>query len=212
MVFMMRIAEIERKTAETVIIVKIGLDGRPPVGVEDNGTVIDGVIRTGIGFLDHMLTLFGFHGGFALSVTAKGDTGVDFHHTTEDVGVVLGQCIKKALGDARGITRYASVFLPMDEALALVALDIGGRTYLNYDVKIDAPKVGDFDTELAEEFLSGFCRSLGLTLHVKMLYGSNAHHIIEAIFKGLGRALGEAVRPDPRANGSIPSTKGVITS
>ena len=166
------------------------------------------LIDTDCGFLNHMLTLFAFHSGFTLSVEARGDADVDFHHLTEDIGIVLGQCIKEAIGDAKGITRYASVFLPMDETLVLVALDVSGRAYLNYDVAIKAPKVGDFDTELAREFLLGLCRSLGITLHIKLFYGENAHHIIEAIFKGLGRALSQAVAIDPAKRGAIPSTKG----
>jgi len=198
----MRTAKIERSTKETRIKIEISLDGTPANAA--------GGIETGCGFLNHMLTLFAFHSGFALTIEARGDTDVDYHHLTEDVGIVLGQCIKDALGDAKGINRYASVFLPMDEALVLTALDISGRAYLNYDVDAGATKVGDFDTELAEEFLTGLCRTLGMTLHVKMFYGSNAHHIIEAVFKGLGRALGEAVRPDPYRGGVIPSSKGVI--
>jgi imidazoleglycerol-phosphate dehydratase len=167
-------------------------------------------IKTGCGFLDHMLTLFAFHSGFRVSIEARGDTDVDYHHLTEDVGIVLGQCVKDAIGDGRGINRYASVFLPMDETLVLIALDICGRAHINYDVAIGASRVGNFDTELAEEFLGGFCRSLGMTLHVKLFYGSNAHHIIEAIFKGLGRALREAVTIDESRRGAIPSSKGTL--
>jgi len=204
-----------RITKETSIDINIALDGVPggePEGANGGvpGASNTGGIDTGCGFLNHMLTLFAFHGGFSLSVGARGDTDVDFHHLTEDLGIVLGQCIKEALGDAAGINRYASLYLPMDEALVLIALDISGRAYLNYDVAVGAAKVGDFDTELAEEFLTGLCRSLGLTLHVKQLYGSNAHHIIEAVFKGLGRALGEAVRRDPLRTGAVPSTKGIL--
>ena len=212
----MRTATVTRATKETDIKITISLDGGMRPGGRDDAGAYGGdgggcEINTGCGFLDHMLTLFAFHGGFALSVTASGDTGVDFHHLTEDAGIALGACIKEAIGDAKGITRYSDVFLPMDEALALIALDISGRPYLNYDVKICAPKVGDFDTELAEEFMSGLCRALGLTLHIKLMYGANAHHIIEAVFKGLGRALGEAVAVDPRRGGAIPSSKGILT-
>jgi imidazoleglycerol-phosphate dehydratase len=198
----MRAAEEKRTTNETEISVKLTLDSEAPRG--------GGVVKTGCGFLDHMLTLFAFHSGFALEIQARGDTQVDYHHLTEDAGIVLGRCVKSAVGDGGGIARYASVFLPMDEALVLTALDLGGRAYLNYDVDIKPPKVGDFDTELVRDFLSAFCRSLGLTLHVKMFYGDNAHHIIEAVFKGLGRALGEAVKIDSQKNGGIPSSKGVF--
>ena len=196
-----RAAILTRKTKETEVTVEITLDAPSVPSIH---------IATSCGFLNHMLELFAFHSGFALSVDARGDTDVDYHHLTEDAGIVLGQCIKEALGDAAGITRYASVFLPMDEALLLIALDICGRAHLNYDVAMPAPKVGDFDTELAQEFLLGLCRALGLTLHVKMMYGANAHHIIEAIFKGLGRALGAAVKPDPARRGAVPSSKGSL--
>jgi len=212
----MRTAKITRETKETKISAEIALDmetgggsSRREAGGEGAGA--EGRrIATGSGFLDHMLTLFAFHSGFSLAIEASGDTDVDFHHLTEDIGIVLGQCVKDALGGARGITRYASAFLPMDETLVLVALDISGRAHLNYDVEIGAPKVGDFDTELAQEFLIGLCRALGLTLHVKLFYGVNAHHIIEAIFKGLGRALREAVKIDPAMKGAIPSSKDLL--
>ena len=205
-----RKAKITRVTNETEITVEIELYSDNCGGGADSTTAGATAISTGSGFLNHMLTLFAFHGGFSLSIGARGDTDVDYHHITEDIGVVLGQSIKKAIGDAKGITRYASAFLPMDETLVLIALDISGRAYLNYDVEITAPKVGDFDTELAQEFLMGLCRALGLTLHVKLFNGANAHHIIEAIFKGLGRALAEAVRPDPARRGAIPSSKGLL--
>ena len=197
-----RSASATRATAETEVSVSISLDS---AGGGDAPAAAS--INSGCGFLNHMLTLFSFHSGFALSVSARGDTDVDFHHLTEDIGITLGACIKKALGDCRGIARYASLTLPMDEALVLIALDISGRAYLNYDVQISAQKAGDFDTELAEEFLAGLCRAMGLTLHVKMLYGKNAHHILEAIFKGLGRALRIAAAA---GGGAIPSSKGGI--
>ena len=209
-----RTAKITRNTKETEINISICLDGAMnalgAMGSIVSDSPASGNISTGSGFLNHMLTLFAFHSGFALTVDARGDTDVDYHHITEDIGITLGQCIKEALGGGVGITRYASVFLPMDEALVLVALDISGRAFLNYDVAINSPKIGDFDTELAQEFLTGLCRSLGLTLHVKLFYGMNAHHIIEALFKGLGRALGEATKPDPTKHGTIPSTKGTL--
>jgi imidazoleglycerol-phosphate dehydratase len=195
-----------RNTNETEITVEISLDG----GAAGAGDLIKTSINTNCGFLNHMLELFAFHSGFNMSIDARGDADVDYHHLTEDAGIVIGQCLKEALGDGAGITRYASEFLPMDETLVLIALDISGRAYLNYDVDIDAPRVGDFDTELAQEFLMGLCRSLGLTLHVKLFYGINAHHIIEAVFKGLGRALGKAVKIDPSRSGAVPSSKGSI--
>jgi len=219
----MRSATISRKTNETEVTVSVALSGgMADVGgsvrdcadvgsVRDCADVSAGRIDTPCGFLNHMLTLFSFHGGFSLNVTARGDTDVDYHHLTEDVGIALGQCIKDAVGDGRGVARYASQFLPMDEALILVALDISGRAHLNYDVPITAQKVGDFDTELVGEFLSGLCRSLGLTLHVKLFYGVNAHHVIEAVFKGLGRALGKATAIDA-SRGGVPSSKGSLFS
>jgi len=202
----MRSADTVRNTKETQISITVALD-RPD---DDAPGAITNRIETGCGFLNHMLALFAFHSGFVMDINACGDTDVDFHHLTEDIGIVLGQCLKAALGDSKGITRYASLFLPMDEALVLVALDVGGRAFLNYDVAVGAAKVGDFDTELAEEFLAGLCRSLGMTLHVKQMYGSNAHHIIEAVFKGLGKALGTAAAIDPSKAGETPSTKGVL--
>ncbi|MDR3121628.1 MAG: imidazoleglycerol-phosphate dehydratase HisB [Clostridiales bacterium] len=195
----MRTATIARKTNETDVKLSLALDG---AGIAD--------ISTGCGFLNHMLTLFAKHGGFDLTVAARGDTDVDFHHLTEDVGIVLGQCVKEALGEGRGIARYGSMLLPMDEALVLVALDISGRAYLCYDVALASPKVGDFDTELAREFLLALCRSLSLTLHVKLLAGGNAHHVIEAVFKGLARALRQAVAIDAARSDEIPSTKGAL--
>lgn len=195
----MRISEINRKTAETDIQLKLNLDGS---GISE--------IDTGCGFLDHMLTLFARHGKFDLSVSCRGDVNVDYHHTTEDVGIVLGTAFCRALGDKRGITRYGSIILPMDEALILAAADISGRPYLGYALEIPTEKVGDFDTELCEEFWLGFVRSSGITLHLRQMAGTNSHHIIEGAFKAAARALGAAVAADPRAAGEIPSTKGVL--
>lgn len=195
----MRTAELKRKTAETDITLSLNLDGS---GKSE--------INTDCGFLNHMLTLFASHGRFDLKVTCKGDSEVDFHHTAEDIGIVLGSAFKEALGDKKGIRRYGSFFLPMDEALVLVALDISGRALLTYRLDLPAEKVGDFDTELTEEFLQALTRSMEITLHVKQLEGKNTHHIIEAAFKGLGRALGTAVELDPKRMGEIPSTKGIL--
>lgn len=195
----MRTATIERNTGETRINLTLSLDG--------NGTYS---VDTGCGFLNHMLQLFARHGGFDLDVRCVGDTDVDFHHTTEDVGIVLGSALKQALGDCKGITRYGSFMLPMDESLVLCALDISGRNTLCYDLKIPAEKVGDFDTELTEEFFTALCRSAGITLHLKQLDGKNSHHIIEAAFKGFARALKAAVKIDGENADRIPSTKGVL--
>ena len=195
----MRDASITRKTAETDISLALTLEG---MGRAE--------ICTGIGFLDHMLTLFARHGRFDLTVTCSGDTWVDDHHSAEDIGITLGTAFAQALGDKRGIRRYGSVLLPMDEALVLTALDTSGRSTLRYGLTIPSQKVGTFDTELVEEFLLAFVRAAGITLHVRQLDGTNSHHIIEAAFKGLGRALREAVSIDPEAAGEIPSTKGVI--
>ncbi len=195
----MRKAKIIRKTAETDITLSLELDGS---GKAD--------IQTDCGFLNHMLTLFAKHGRFDLSVSCKGDSEVDFHHTVEDVGIVLGQAFNEALTDRRGITRYGSMLLPMDEALVQVALDISGRCYFAGDFAFLAPKAGAFDTELVEEFFLGLCRSLGLTLHVRQICGRNTHHIIEAAFKGFGRAMRQAVAIDPAFAGDIPSTKGTL--
>lgn len=195
----MRKAKIERKTAETNIILSINLDGKG-----------ESKIESGCGFLDHMLTLFAKHGRFDLNVKCKGDVNVDYHHTTEDIAIVLGQAIEKALGDKKGITRYGSTILPMDEALILTAIDISGRAMLVKDLNITASKVGDFDTELAEEFLYAFSRNLNCTLHVRQISGSNAHHIIEGIFKSLARSVKQAVKIDADFKDDIPSTKGVI--
>lgn len=190
---------INRKTAETDIRLALTLDGTGEAHV-----------TTGCGFLDHMLTLFAGHGRFDLDLSCGGDTRVDDHHTVEDCGIALGQAFAKALGDGRGIARYGSFLLPMDEALVQVALDISGRCCLIYGLTPAAQKVGAFDTELAREFFWGLCRNLGLTLHVKQIAGENAHHILEAAFKGLGRALGQAVAMDARDAERIPSTKGVL--
>ncbi len=195
----MRKAEIKRNTKETQIELSLCLDGK---GESD--------IKTGCGFLDHMLTLFAKHGRFDLKVACKGDTEVDFHHTTEDIGIVLGQAFDKALGDKRGIVRYGSTILPMDEALILSAVDISGRGYLGYDMEMPCQKVGDFDTELVEEFWLGFIRNANITLHIKMLDGWNTHHIIEGAFKSVARSLKDAVRIDEALKDEIPSTKGVL--
>lgn len=195
----MRIAEINRKTNETDISLKLNLDGK---GISK--------IDSGCGFLDHMLTLFARHGGFDLAVTCKGDTQVDYHHTTEDIGIVLGDAFKEALGDMRGITRYGSFLLPMDEALIQTAVDISGRSHLSYGLEIPSNKVGDFDTELTEEFFLGFIRHAGITLHIRQLAGTNSHHIIEGAFKSVARSLKEAVSIDEANKNEIPSTKGVL--
>ena len=195
----MRTATIERNTGETRIKLTLSLDGKGKY-----------LVDTGCGFLNHMLELFARHGGFDLDVKCVGDTDVDFHHTTEDIGIVLGTAIKQALGDCKGITRYGSFLLPMDESLVLCAIDISGRSTLNYGLSIPAAKVGDFDTELTEEFFTALCRSAGITLHIKQLDGKNSHHIIEAAFKGFARALKIAVKIDTDNADTIPSTKGVL--
>ncbi len=195
----MRNAVIERKTAETDIRLCLCLDG---AGETE--------IHTGIGFLDHMLTLFAAHGRFDLTVSCQGDTYVDGHHTTEDVGIALGAAFAQALGDKRGIRRYGHIMLPMDEALVLCAADISGRSCLRWQFELPSPRVGDFDTELAEEFFTAFTRAAGVTLHLRQLDGTNTHHILEAAFKGFGRAMAQAVSIDPDAAGDLPSTKGVL--
>lgn len=194
-----RRAEISRETSETAITVALGLDGE---GRAD--------IATGIGFLDHMLTALARHGLFDLEVQAKGDLHIDFHHTTEDVGIVIGQCLRQALGDKRGIRRYGAAVIPMDEALAEAAVDISGRPFLAWSVSFAQPKIGEMDTELFEEFFRALAFNAGITLHVTQKAGTNAHHVAEACFKALARALREAVEPDPRAISAIPSTKGVL--
>ncbi|OGO05300.1 MAG: imidazoleglycerol-phosphate dehydratase [Chloroflexi bacterium RBG_13_56_8] len=193
-----RVSEIARITAETDIRLRVNVDG---TGVWN--------IQTGVPFLDHMLSHVAVHGLLDLDMTCRGDTVVDDHHSVEDVGIVLGQALRQAMGDKAGIARYGSQIMPMDEALVLVALDFSGRSLLVYDVALPPTKVGRFDTELVPEFLQGLVQNAGLTLHVKLLSGNNTHHIIEAIFKGLGRALGQAVALDPRRSG-IPSTKGTL--
>lgn len=195
----MRPATLERNTAETGISLTLDLDGTGA-----------GKIDTGCGFLDHMLTLFARHGDFDLTLTCRGDTQVDDHHTVEDVGIVLGQAFTKALGDKRGIRRYGQSLLPMDETLVLVGCDLSGRDYLGWAVTLPAAKVGTFDTELAKEFWLGFVRNCPGALHFHQLAGENTHHILEACFKGAGRALKEAVAPDEKHAGEIPSTKGLL--
>lgn len=195
---MRRRATVKRDTKETNIELKLDLDG---AGVSD--------VSTGIPFFDHMLTLFARHGLFDLTVKASGDIGVDAHHTVEDVGICLGQVFSEALVDKTGIVRYGHALLPMDESLALVALDISGRSYLTYDVDVPMEVVGTFDTPLVKEFLQAFANNLGLTLHVRLFTGKNTHHIIEAVFKGLGQALDAATTLDPRVK-DIPSSKGQL--
>ena len=195
----MRTAEIIRKTAETDIALSLDLDGTG-----------EGKIDTGCGFLNHMLTLFAKHGRFDLAVKCVGDTDVDDHHTAEDIGICLGDAFAKALGDMRGIVRYGSKILPMDEALILSAVDISGRGKLVADLPIPTEKVGTFDTELVFEFFEAFVRRANITLHIRELAGDNSHHIIEGAFKSVARSLREAVKIDPLAAGEIPSTKGVL--
>ncbi len=195
----MRTAEINRATKETKISLRLDLDGSG-----------EGMIDTGCGFMDHMLTLFAAHGGFSLGVDCKGDTNVDYHHSVEDIGICLGLAFAQALGDKKGIRRYGDIVLPMDEALVLCAVDISGRDCLNYDVDGLSEKVGDLDTELVKEFLLGFVRNFPISLHIVKLAGENTHHIIEAVFKALGRTLGNAVSIDEKNSDKIPSTKGVL--
>ncbi len=195
----MRRSEIKRTTAETDIRLLLDLDGRG-----------DSVIETGCGFLDHMLTLFAKHGRFDLNIVCRGDTQVDYHHTVEDIGISLGKAFAFALGDKKGIVRYGSTVLPMDESLILTAADISGRGYLGYELDIPAQKVGDFDTELVEEFWLGFIRSSDITLHIRKLAGTNSHHIIEGAFKSAARSLKTAVAIDRDFKDEIPSTKGVL--
>lgn len=193
----MRTAELKRETAETKIALSLNLDG---TGKSE--------IQTGVGFFDHMLTLFAFHSQIDLNVTVEGDTWVDAHHTVEDVGIALGQMIAKALGDKVGIRRYGTSYLPMDETLARAVVDVSGRPFLVYDAAIKNPKLGDFDTELAEEFFRAVAMNARVTLHLSVLYGSNSHHMIEGLFKAFGRALQEAISSD--GSGRLPSTKGWI--
>ena len=193
-----RCAEIERKTAETQVSVKLNLDGEGKCEIE-----------TGIGFLDHMLTLLAKHRFMDLTVEAKGDLEVDSHHTVEDVGIVLGEALQEALGDKAGIHRYGNSFIPMDETLAQVCLDFSGRPLLVFGAEIPKIKLGNYDTEMTEEFFRAVAMRCGLTLHIRVLYGSNVHHIIEAIFKAFARAVAEAATVDPRVKG-VMSSKGVL--
>lgn len=196
---MKRQATIARRTKETQITATVDLDG---TGASD--------ITTGIGFLDHMLEQLARHGLIDIKLEAKGDLHIDFHHTAEDVGIVLGQAVAKALGDKQGITRYADVHLPMDEALTRVAIDVSGRPYLIWKVAFSQPKIGEIDTELFREWFQAFTQNAGITLHVENLYGENNHHIAETCYKGLARALREAIALDPKQVGRVPSTKGML--
>jgi imidazoleglycerol-phosphate dehydratase len=195
----MRTGAVKRKTKETDIEVAVDLDG---TGVS--------AVATGIGFLDHMLDLLARHSRFDIRVKAAGDLHIDQHHTTEDTGIALGQAVRQALGDMKGITRYSDVHVPMDEALTRVAIDISGRPFLVFRVAFGRDKVGAFDTELVREWFHAFAMNAGITLHVETLYGANDHHIAESCFKGLARALRAAVAIDARAAGEVPSTKGVL--
>ncbi len=195
----MRSAEISRSTGETAISASVNLDG---TGQSD--------ISTGIGFLDHMLDLLARHSLMDIKIVAKGDLQVDFHHTAEDVGIVLGQAVKQALGDKKGINRYASMHMPMDEALTRVAVDVSGRPFLVFKVKFSRDKVGEMDTELFQEWFQAFAMNAGITLHVQTLYGENNHHIAESAFKGLARTLRTALAIDPRTKEQIPSSKGSL--
>ncbi|MFV0321719.1 MAG: imidazoleglycerol-phosphate dehydratase HisB [Alphaproteobacteria bacterium] len=195
----MRKASIKRETLETKIQVAVSLDGQ---GKRD--------IQTGIGFFDHMLDQLSRHSLIDMNIHTQGDLHIDMHHSVEDTGIALGQAIKQALGDKKGITRYATEFVPMDECLARAALDISGRPYLVFNATFNRPKIGEFDTELVKEFFVAFAQHAGLTLHIEALYGENNHHIAEAIFKAVARALRKAVEIDPRNAGNIPSTKGIL--
>ena len=195
----MRKGVVKRKTKETDVEVEVDLDGTGR-----------GSVATGIGFLDHMLDLLARHSRIDIKVKAKGDLHIDHHHTTEDVGIALGQAVKQALGDMKGITRYADVRVPMDEALTRVAIDISGRPFLVFKAEFVRDKVGEFDTELVQEWFQAFAMNAGITLHAEVLYGSNDHHIAESCFKGLARALRAAVAIDPRAKDEVPSTKGSL--
>jgi imidazoleglycerol-phosphate dehydratase len=197
----MRTATVERKTKETQISVSVDLDG---TGTYD--------VKTGIGFLDHMLESFSKHSLIDLKVRAEGDLHIDFHHTTEDTGIVIGQAVAQALGDMRGIRRFAHVEIPMDETCTRVALDVSNRPYLIWKVDFTRPKLGDMDTELFKEWFQAFAMEAGITLHVENLYGENSHHIAESCYKGLARALRQALEIDPRTSSQVPSTKGVLGS
>ncbi len=195
----MRKASLDRKTTETQIAVSINLDG---TGAFD--------VKSGVGFLDHMLELLARHSLIDIKLRAKGDTHIDFHHTTEDSGIALGQAFAKSLGDRKGIRRYADCFLPMDEALTRAAIDVSGRPYLIWKVEFSRPKIGEFDTELVREWFQAFAMNAGVTLHVQTLYGDNCHHIAESCFKALARVLRGAIEIDPRQKDRIPSTKGSL--
>ena len=195
----MRQASLARKTAETDISLTLNLDGRGQSEID-----------TGVGFLDHMLTLFAKHGHFDLTVTCHGDTNVDDHHSVEDIGIVLGEAFASALGDKRGIRRYGDTVIPMDEALILTAVDLSGRACLGFALEIPTEKIGTFDTELVEEFFEAFTRAAACSLHLRQLAGKNAHHIVEGAFKSFARTMREAVSLDPDTAGEIPSTKGVL--
>lgn len=195
----MRSAVLERKTSETQIKLSLDIDGS---GISE--------ISSGIGFLDHMLTLFAKHSGFDLEVSCAGDTYVDDHHSCEDIGIVLGSALKEALGDKRGISRYGDIILPMDEALILCACDVSGRSCLVFDAGFPTEKIGSFDTELVQEFFEAFTRSSGITLHIRKLSGANSHHIAEGIFKAFARCMAKACGIDEKRKDEIPSTKGVI--
>ncbi len=196
----MRTSRITRNTSETQIKLDLCLDGS---GKSD--------IRSGCGFLDHMLTAFARHGRFDISVFCKGDVEIDYHHTAEDIGICLGKAFSEALGDMRGIVRYGNMILPMDEALVLAAVDISGRSCLSFDCDFHTEKIGDFDTELVKEFWLAFIRTAGITLHIKKITGENSHHIAEAVFKAAARAISSAVAKDGRFPDEIPSTKGVLS-
>ena len=196
----MRRASVERKTKETEIKVKLTLDGR---GVYD--------VNTGIGFLDHMLEQLSRHSLMDLVVRAKGDLHIDYHHTTEDTGLAVGQAVSQALGNRSGITRFGSALIPMDETLTRVAIDLSDRPYLVWKVDVPRPKLGDMDTELFKEWFQAFAQTAGATLHIQNLYGENTHHIVESCFKGLARSLGVAVALDPRQGQTVPSTKGKLS-
>ena len=195
----MRRKKIVRDTKETQIILALEVDGTGAYEID-----------TGCGFFNHMMELFTRHGRFDIAIECKGDTDVDYHHTVEDIGIALGRAFREALGDKKGIYRYGSMLLPMDEALILCAVDIGGRSSVNFDVEISTQKVGDFDTELVKEFVLALAREMGLTVHIRMLAGENTHHIIEGIFKALGRALRQACAIEEEYADEIPSTKGVL--
>jgi imidazoleglycerol-phosphate dehydratase len=195
----MRTAEFRRKTKETEIEVQLDLDG---TGVYD--------VKTGIGFLDHMLEQLSRHSLIDLTLRAKGDLHIDFHHTTEDTGIVIGSALNQALGERRGIVRYGSALIPMDETLTRVALDVSNRPYLIWKVGFSKPKLGEMDTELFKEWFQAFAQMAGITLHVENLYGENNHHIVESCFKGLARALRQAITLDPRSAAAVPSTKGTL--